>query len=91
MYKVVSLVVLSIVLPALALGAVCLRFHIRKRAQKNRLGIDDWMILIASVLVCFLGALQVTGNVSSKQSESYKLLTLYRSRSPGRAWKTRRR
>ena len=62
MYKVVSLVVSSIILPIIAMVAVGVRFRVRMKARKNRLGVDDWLILVASVLVCFLGALQTAGN-----------------------------
>ena len=60
MYSPSSLVAAGIILPLLGVFAVSLRFHVRSQS-KHSVGIDDWMILAACIIVCGIGAIQVIG------------------------------
>ena len=48
-YDPTSIVVVSVILPLLAVVAVGLRFWVRLRVQPTYLGIDDWLILAAVI------------------------------------------
>lgn len=61
MYGVASLIVTATVLPFVGLVAVCLRFLVRLRLKRSFVGIDDWLIAFACVLVWVQGALQIAG------------------------------
>ena len=62
MYTPSGSVAAGIVLPLLGVFAVCLRFYVRSQPRQS-VGIDDWMILAACVLVCGMGAIEVTGRL----------------------------
>ena len=61
MYGVASLIVTATALPFMGLVAVCLRFLVRLRLKRSFVGIDDWLIAFACVLVWVQGALQIAG------------------------------
>ena len=61
MYGVASLIVTATVLPCVGLVAVCLRFLVRFRLKRSFVGIDDWLIAFACVLVWVQAALQIAG------------------------------
>ncbi|KAK0508203.1 hypothetical protein JMJ35_009287 [Cladonia borealis] len=58
MYSPSGLVAAGIILPLLGVFAVSLRFYVRSQS-KHSVGIDDWMILTACIMVCGMGAIQV--------------------------------
>ena len=55
-YEPPSIVAISIVLPALSILAVCLRFLVRLRLKPTFIGIDDWLILAAVIFLVADGA-----------------------------------
>lgn len=55
-YSPASIVAVSIVLPVIALVAVCLRFWVRLRVQPSYIGADDWLIAGAVVFSLADGA-----------------------------------
>jgi len=61
MYPPSSLVATGVLLPLLGMVAVGGRFAIRLRSKQVLLGIDDWMIFAAWVIVCGMCALQIVG------------------------------
>ena len=50
-YSPTSIIVVSVVLPVIALVAICLRFWVRLRVQPTYVGIDDWLILGAFIFM----------------------------------------
>lgn len=60
MYPPASLIATGILLPLLGVVAVGLRFAVRHRS-KAFLGIDDWTILAACIIVCGMAACQIIG------------------------------
>ena len=63
MYGIVSVISTAIILPLLGFAAVCLRFYVRLRVRPTYIGIDDWLILVSSVLVWGHAANQVAAGV----------------------------
>lgn len=63
MYGVDSLIVTAIVLPFIGSVAVALRFYVRLRLKPTYIGLDDWLILFACVLVWGQGANQIIGAI----------------------------
>ena len=61
MYGVTSLIVTAIVLPLLGFIAVTLRFYVRLYLKPTFIGVDDWLIVIAIVLVYGQAANQIVG------------------------------
>ena len=61
MYGVASLIVTATLLPFVGLVAVCLRFLVRLRLKRSFVGIDDWLIAFACVLVWVQGGIQIAG------------------------------
>ena len=59
MYDVASLIVTALVLPLFGLIGVCLRFYVRLRLKPSYIGIDDWLIVSAIVLVYGQSACQI--------------------------------
>ena len=55
-YDPPSIVAVSIILPLLAVAAVCLRFLCRLRLQPTYIGIDDWLVLGAVIFSLADGA-----------------------------------
>lgn len=55
-YSPDSIIAVGIVLPTLALIAVCLRFYVRLRLAKTYIGLDDYLIAVAVVLCLADGA-----------------------------------
>jgi hypothetical protein len=53
----------GVVFPVVGLATVALRFYVRK-VQKASWGLDDWLILPASILLCGMGACLITGRES---------------------------
>ena len=72
MYDVTSLIATAIVLPLLGFIAVTLRFYVRLYLKPTFIGVDDWLALIAIVLVCGQGANQIVGR-SLHHRETKKL------------------
>ena len=60
-YGVSSLVGTAIALPFLSLLAVFLRFHVRLRMRRSHVGVDDWLCLLAVVLVVGQAIMQIIG------------------------------
>lgn len=60
MYSPYALVVTGIILPLLGVIAVCFRFYARI-SLKHPIGVDDWLILAACILVCGMGVMQIVG------------------------------
>ena len=71
-YDPPSIIAVSIVLPLLALVAVCLRFLVRQRVQPTYIGIDDWLVLGAVVFSLADGANLAAGEQSSLVFEDLK-------------------
>lgn len=71
MYSPAGVIATAVLLPLLGVFAVVLRFGIRLNSKPRLLGIDDWTILLACVLVCGLGALQTAGRESSYSTSSF--------------------
>ncbi|KAL8816842.1 MAG: hypothetical protein Q9191_008257 [Dirinaria sp. TL-2023a] len=63
LYGVTSLIVTATVLPFLGSVLVALRFYVRLRLKPTFVGIDDWLILFACVLVWGQGANQIVAAV----------------------------
>lgn len=70
MYPETSLVATGVILPLVGVVAVCFRFFVRMRPKHVALGIDDWAILVACILVCGMGALQITGMAPTSLPEN---------------------
>ncbi|KAG8532195.1 uncharacterized protein KY384_003836 [Bacidia gigantensis] len=62
-YNVASLIGTAIALPLLGVIAVILRFYVRLRLRPTFIGIDDWLIVLAVVLVVGQCANQVVAAV----------------------------
>ena len=60
---IASVIATAIALPLLGSVAVCLRFYVRLRLKPTFVGIDDWLILVSSVLAWGQGANQVIASV----------------------------
>lgn len=58
-YNVASLLGTAIALPLLGVIAVILRFYVRLRLRPSYVGIDDWLIVLAVVLVVGHGVNQI--------------------------------
>ena len=62
MYDVASLIATAIILPLLGFIAVVLRFYVRLYLKPTYIGIDDWLIAVAVVLVYGQAANQIVGS-----------------------------
>ena len=60
-YGVISLVETAIALPLLSLLAVFLRFYVRLHMRRSRIGVDDWLCLVAVVSLFGLAVMQIIG------------------------------
>ena len=58
-YSVESLIATAIALPFLSINAVILRFYVRLRVRRTKLGADDWLALVSVILVCAHGSIQI--------------------------------
>ena len=65
MYDVASLIATAIILPLFGFIAVVLRFYVRLYLKPSYIGIDDWLIVIALVLVYGQAANQIVGKAVS--------------------------
>ena len=54
-----SLIGTAIALPILSIIAVWLRFYVRLRVRRTKIGADDWSILLSVYLVCAQAVAQV--------------------------------
>lgn len=63
-YNVASLIGTAIALPLLGVLAVILRFYVRLRLRPTFIGTDDWLIVLAVVLVVGQGICQIIGTQS---------------------------
>ncbi|KAF2238745.1 hypothetical protein EV356DRAFT_518003 [Viridothelium virens] len=69
MYSPASLTVTAVMLPLFGVIAVFLRFWVRLHLQPSYVGADDVFIVIGSLLVCGMGALQITSTVLGDLSQ----------------------
>ena len=60
-YTPTTIVAISIVLPLIAVVAVCLRFWVRTSYQPTYLGVDDWLAFAAVIFCLADGANLATG------------------------------
>ena len=60
---------LAVVLPLLAIAAVCARFYSR-HLRHTKLGIDDWLTLLGTILVIGMGITQLIGELRLVRSRS---------------------
>ena len=51
LYDPTSIIAICVILPIIALVALCLRFWVRIRVQPTHIGADDWLILVASIFL----------------------------------------
>ena len=51
MYGFAALISIATVLIVLAIIATCLRFYIRLVLKPDRIGVDDWLILVSCILM----------------------------------------
>ena len=51
MYGSTALVATATVLIVLGVSATCLRFYVRLKLKPDRIGVDDWLILVACTLM----------------------------------------
>ena len=65
---------LAVVMPLLAIAAVSARFYSR-RLRHTELGIDDWLIVIGTILVIGLGIAQLIGEYALLHGVKYRLMT----------------
>ena len=69
-----KVVALAVVLPLLAVAAVSARFYSR-RLRHTELGIDDWLVVIGTILVIGLGIAQLVGAYALIYGVKYRLIT----------------
>ena len=60
-YDPPSIIAVSIILPLLALVAVCIRFWVRIRLTSTHIGTDDWLVLGAVIFSLADGANLIVG------------------------------
>lgn len=60
-YGETSLIGTAIALPILGIIAVSLRLYARLCLRHTYVGVDDWLIILAIILVCGHGIIQILG------------------------------
>ena len=77
-YDVASLIGTAIGLPLLGVVAVILRFYVRLRLRPTFIGVDDWLIVLAVVLVVGQGANQIVAAAIGELGRDYELIDEWR-------------
>lgn len=78
MYGVASLIAVGILLPLIGTLLVGLRFFVRLRLRPTFVGIDDWLILFACVLVWSQGVIEVIAAVLGELGRDEETTVAYR-------------
>lgn len=69
-YNQLDLVATGVVFPTIGFAMVCLRFWMRRNYQGTYVGIDDWCILVASILAIGMAVNSILGKSSCQLSKN---------------------
>lgn len=93
-YTQAALISTGVIFPAIGFALVCLRFWMRVAFQKTFVGVDDWLILAASILVIGMAVDAILGKCSPGAALSTRLSLTFSSIlhwHPGYGWNARHR